>query len=53
MKRVAFYIEGFNLYFGLKDAGWKRYNWLDVQALAGRLLKPGQALVTVKHFTGA
>lgn len=25
--RVIAYIDGFNLYFGLKSKGWKRYYW--------------------------
>ncbi|MBW7656585.1 hypothetical protein K1I42_04685 [Hydrogenophilus thermoluteolus] len=24
------YVDGFNLYFGLKDSNFKRYYWLDV-----------------------
>lgn len=51
MTRVAAYIDGFNLYFGLKDSGFKRHYWLDVQALARALLKPGQELVAVHYFT--
>jgi hypothetical protein len=49
--RVAAYVDGFNLYFGLKDAGFKRYYWLDVVALAGSLLKPDQRLVATHYFT--
>jgi uncharacterized LabA/DUF88 family protein len=51
MDRLAVYIDGFNLYFGLCDKGWRRYLWLDLPALARRLLKPGQQLVGVKYFT--
>lgn len=51
MQRVIAYIDGFNLYFGLKDAGFKRYYWLDVAALAGTLLKPGQGLAATHYFT--
>jgi uncharacterized LabA/DUF88 family protein len=51
MTRVAAYIDGFNLYFGLRDAGFKRYYWLDVSKLAETLLKPGQALVGTEYFT--
>lgn len=49
--RVMVYIDGFNLYFGLKSRGWKRYYWLDIQRLALNLLKPFQTLVEVKYFT--
>jgi len=29
-QRVAAYIDGFNLYFGLKDRGWKRFYTVQV-----------------------
>jgi uncharacterized LabA/DUF88 family protein len=48
---VICYIDGFNLYHGLRSKGWKRYYWLDVWALAERFLKPGQTLVEVAYFT--
>jgi hypothetical protein len=51
MERVIAYVDGFNLYFGLRSKGWKRYYWLNVQALAQNLLKRGQALVVTKYFT--
>ncbi|MCW8197075.1 NYN domain-containing protein [Verminephrobacter aporrectodeae subsp. tuberculatae] len=28
MNRVITYIDGFNLYFGLRSKGWRRYYWL-------------------------
>lgn len=49
--RVMVYVDGFNLYFGLKDKGWRRFYWLDQQRLARNLLKPNQALVGVRYFT--
>ena len=27
--RVIAYIDGFNLYYGLKESDWRRYLWLD------------------------
>jgi len=51
LERVITYIDGFNLYFGLKEKGWKRYYWLDLVALARSLLKPGQELAEVNYFT--
>jgi len=51
MERMIVYIDGFNLYFGLCDRGWRRYLWLDLPALASKLLKPGQTLVATKYFT--
>lgn len=51
MTRVIAYIDGFNLYFGLKSKGWKHLYWLSPERLAGNLLKPGQVLVATKYFT--
>lgn len=51
MKRVAVYIDGFNLYFGLKHAHFKRYYWLDLHRLAELLLQNDQDLAAVYYFT--
>lgn len=50
-KRVIGYVDGFNLYFGLRAKGWRRYYWLDPHLLFINLLKRDQALVAVKYFT--
>jgi len=41
--RVTVYIDGFNLYFGLRDQYGRKYLWLDLQALAESLLRAGQS----------
>jgi len=51
LERVIAYIDGFNLYFGLKDSGWRRYYWLNLQSLVRNLLKPEQKVKAVKYFT--
>lgn len=51
MRRVVAYIDGFNLYFGLRDEGWKRYYWLNIQLLMQKLLEDDQVLVKTKYFT--
>ena len=51
LQRVAAYIDGFNLYYGLRSKGWRRYYWLDLHRLVKRLLRPGQQLVSVRYFT--
>ena len=51
MSRVISYIDGFNLYFGLKRKDWKRYYWLNVQKLSENLLSAGQSLIATKYFT--
>lgn len=51
MDRVIAYIDGYNLYYGLRAKGWKRFYWLNLVSLVRNLLKPGQTLVKVKYFT--
>lgn len=51
MRRVIGYIDGFNLYFGLKARGWKRYYWLDPLQLVQRLLLRDQEVAAVHFFT--
>lgn len=51
MKRAISYIDGFNLYFGLKEKGWRQFYWLNIQLLVRSLLKPDQQLIITKYFT--
>jgi len=50
-ERVMAYIDGFNLYFGLKSKDWRRYYWLDLQKMVQNLLKSNQVLDYTKYFT--
>jgi hypothetical protein len=50
-KRVIAYIDGFNLYFGLKSMGWEKYFWLNVRGMVESLLLPDQELAATKYFT--
>jgi hypothetical protein len=51
LERRIFYIDGFNLYFGLKDKGWRKYYWLNLQDRCSRLTRPNQELIKVRYFT--
>ncbi len=51
MERVISYIDGFNLYFGLRSKRWRRFYWLNLHGLSSALLKPGQSLAEVRYFT--
>lgn len=51
MKRVIIYIDGFNLYFGMKAHGWRKYYWLNIVELGKNLLKDNELLIEVKYFT--
>jgi len=48
---VICYIDGFNLYHGLRSKGWRKHYWLDVWALSERFLLKGQTLVEVVYCT--
>ena len=50
-ERVIVYIDGFNLYYGLRSRGWRRYLWLDLRRLSENLLRPAQQLEAVRYFT--
>lgn len=50
-ERVSVYIDGFNLYFGLREAGFHHCRWLNVKKLAQNLLQANQTLGEVKYFT--
>ena len=50
-ERVIVYVDGFNLYYGLKSKGWRRYYWIDMRRLGENLLLPGQVLTAVRYFT--
>lgn len=50
-ERVIAYIDGFNLYFGMRDAGFDHCRWLNITNLVLSLLQSEQELVAVKYFT--
>ncbi len=50
-RRVAVYVDGLNLYYGLRSQGWRRYYWLDLRRLAERLLRSDQSLALIRYFT--
>ena len=50
-ERVIVYVDGFNLYYGMRAKGWRRYYWLDICRLAENLLKTSQVLAEVRYFT--
>ena len=50
-RRVIAYIDGFNLYFGLRSSGFRRFYWLDLPGLGRSMLKEDQELVWTHYFT--
>lgn len=51
MNRVVGYIDGFNLFFGVRDSGLRRYYWLSPELLIQNLMKPWQTLAGVRYFS--
>lgn len=51
MKRLNVYIDGFNLYFGMVDAGFIHCKWLDIHQLANNIKDSTHLLKDVKYFT--
>ncbi len=51
MNKVIVFIDGFNLYFGLKAIKRKDLYWLNLVKLGQNLLKHDQILIGVKYFT--
>jgi len=50
-ERVIVYVDGFNLYFGMVEAGFGYCKWLDLNELTRNLLRPHQQLIGIKYFT--
>ena len=60
MSKVAFYIDGFNFYFGIKrmfessnGTKWGCAYWIDVVKFCKSFLSEGQELVKVVYFTAS
>jgi hypothetical protein len=51
LNKVIAYIDGFNLYFGIKSKNWQKYYWLDIHSMILSMLRNYQELVCVKYFT--
>lgn len=51
MRRAIVYIDGFNLYYGIRSLNNPALKWLDVECLAKSFLKPSTHLEEVKYFT--
>ncbi|MER5640141.1 NYN domain-containing protein [Kitasatospora sp. NPDC002227] len=50
MSTVIAYVDGFNLYYGMRAKYGRRYYWLDLPELV-RNLRPADQLVAVRYFT--
>lgn len=50
-ERVAIYVDGFNLFYGMRAKGWRRYYWLDLRSFADNSLKHHHRFEMVRYFT--
>lgn len=50
--RVIAYIDGHNLYHGMREAGLLTSRWLDLRAMCETLLKPDQQLELARSRHG-
>jgi uncharacterized LabA/DUF88 family protein len=50
-RRVIAYIDGYNLYYGIRSANLRPLLWLDLPKLVTGYLKNDQVLVSTKYFT--
>ena len=50
-ERVNVYIDGFNLYFGLLEAGFSNCKWLNLNKLVHNLIQSNQEIGDIKYFT--
>lgn len=50
-EKVVVYVDGFNLYFGMREAGFDKCRWLNLRLLVENFLKSNQELVEIKYFT--
>ncbi|MAF96445.1 MAG: NYN domain-containing protein [Rhodospirillaceae bacterium] len=51
MKRLAVYIDGFNLYHAIDDLRQPHLKWLDLWALAETLAHPRETVAAVHYFS--
>ncbi len=49
--RVGVFIDGFNLYYGVRAMSGHRHLWLDVETMSQHLLKSDQVLTELHYFT--
>ncbi len=52
MERVIAYVDGYNLYYGLKDEKMQRFYWLNIQKLVQQFLKPTAYRDKIFHHSG-
>lgn len=50
-KKTIVYIDGFNLYYGMKSRKWEKYLWLDLAKFSDAINPPNHKVVVTNYFT--
>lgn len=50
-QRVIAYVDGFNLYYGIRQRAWKHLYWIDPHKLASAIAPKGVDSIQTKYFT--
>jgi hypothetical protein len=51
VRRTIAYVDGLNLYHGIRNVTRRRYLWLDLEALCRQVLSNGEQLQRIRYFT--
>lgn len=53
IERVAWFVDGFNLYYSLKELKNGKYLWLDLTKLADNFIRPYQSNLVMRYYTAS
>ena len=51
MKRVSVYVDGFNLYYAIRELKKNHLKWVDIWALSETLVRADESVSVVKYFS--
>jgi len=51
VKRVSVYVDGFNLYYAIKELKKNHLKWVDIWALSEKLARDDESVTVVKYFS--
>jgi uncharacterized LabA/DUF88 family protein len=51
MKKIIFFIDGFNLYHAIANQEYQKYKWLDLDQLANHFINRFEKIETIYYFT--
>ena len=51
MAKIAFFVDGFNLYHALENRSYRKYKWLDISKLCQAFLRKQDQVAGIYYFT--